>query len=71
MFQKELFDAIESELAGSSDNLPCIFISNDITYLRDNVRKTAQQIDPEGAEPNIGDFTAEGTCLQDLPFYDI
>ena len=51
MFQKVLFDAIESELAGSPDNVGYIFISNGIMYRRENVRKTAQQKDPEDAKP--------------------
>lgn len=49
--QKELFDAVECELAGSSDNVGCIVISNDIKYRRQNVRKTAQEKDPEDTEP--------------------
>ena len=49
--QKELFDAVEYELAGSFDNVGCIVISNDIKYRRQNVRKTAQEKDPEDTEP--------------------
>ena len=49
--QKELFDAVESELDGSSGNFRCILISNGIMYRQENVRKTAQQKDTEHVEP--------------------
>ena len=43
--QKELLHAIESELAGSSNNVACILISNGMNcmYRPENVRKTAER----------------------------
>ena len=49
-FQKELFDAVESELAGSSNDVGCILISNGIMYCRKNIGKTVKQKDIEGVE---------------------
>lgn len=39
--QKKLFDAVESELDGSSNNDECILISKGIMHRRENVRKTS------------------------------
>ena len=64
--------AVKIKLAGTSNNVEYrrmhhIWVSNGIICLREDVRKTAQQMILKGLHSgNADDFTAEGMCLQEL-----
>ena len=68
--QKQLFDAVESELAVGSNSFEFILISNNIMYRRANVRKQAKQKDPQGVDSRkADDFIPKGMYFQSLILY--